>query len=239
MRSCGPAGLSDPCDDLSLFDTLSLRDQDLREVKVHGQQPQPMVNDETLAAEKLVTREDDPSLIGRINRGAFRGVNINAGMRTPWLAIDNPPETKVIINNPLSRSNEISIPERTRRRDVPDLVNLLFLTIDPLQGLFIQIHLLLREGQVLCPEVFRCHLNLKVLFDDSFPFILKREGKGIALRIRIQVNPNQRDVDISFRIAIETDCFIKEGAGYPVNPWPGLYSDQENISLLYDLGGKA
>src|SRR3990172_7038710 len=118
MRSCGPAGLSDPCDDLALFNTLSLRDQDLREVKVHGQQTQPMVNDEALAAEKLVTCKDDPSLIGRINRGAFWGVNVNAGMGAPRFAIDNPPETKVIINNPVSRFYEISIPERTRRRDV-------------------------------------------------------------------------------------------------------------------------
>src|SRR3990172_23300 len=225
MWSCGPAGLSDPCDDLPLFDIFARRDQDLREVEVHGQQTQPMVNDDALAAEKLVTREDDPSLIGRINRGAFRGVNINTGMRTPWLAIDDPPETKVIINNPLSRSYEISIPERICCRDVPDFVNLLLFKIDPLQGLLIQIYLLLRESQVLCPEICRCHLNLKVLFDNAPALVFKSKGEVIAQRVCIQVNPGQRSVGISSRIAIETDCFIKEGAGYPVNPWSGLYSD--------------
>src|SRR3990170_3758618 len=132
MWSGGPAGFSDPCDNLAFSDLLSHGDQDLREVKVHGQQTQPMVNDEALAAEKLVTREDDSSLIGRINRRAFRGVDVNTGMRAPRFAIDNPPETKVIINNSLSRSYEIPIPERICCRDVPDLVNLLFLKIDPL-----------------------------------------------------------------------------------------------------------
>ncbi|MBP1716447.1 MAG: hypothetical protein H6Q42_4650 [Deltaproteobacteria bacterium] len=110
VRAGGPSRGSHPAQLGSLGDLISYADLRFRQVEIHGVEPPTMVQDDRFSGkEKIVDQGDLPAIAGPYG-SSLLGPQVNTGMGTLRLAVDDPPRSKGPGQFPLHRADKGSLP---------------------------------------------------------------------------------------------------------------------------------
>src|SRR5262245_47139309 len=130
MRTGHPSGRADLSNRLASSDQVALMDVHDRQVREQRKHAEAVIDDDRVAGEIEIPREQNASAVRRMNGSAGGAQKVRAAVRLPRLTVEDATRAKRPVRPAGDRSNEAEVPQTPRLGLRPEVLDLDGLALD-------------------------------------------------------------------------------------------------------------